>query len=62
MNTILKKEKKKKLRDFPDGPVVKALPFNAQDMGSIPGRGNRSNVITSSIKILKMVHINKTKA
>ena len=25
--------------DFPDGPVVKNLPSNAGDEGSIPGRG-----------------------
>ena len=25
--------------DFPDGPVVKNLPTNAGDTGSIPGRG-----------------------
>ena len=25
--------------DFPDGPVVKNLPCNAGDMGSIPGPG-----------------------
>ena len=27
------------LEDFPDGPVVKNLPSNAEDAGSIPGRG-----------------------
>ena len=26
-------------RDFPGGPVVKNLPFNAGDMGLIPGQG-----------------------
>ena len=26
-------------QDFPGGPVVKNLPCNAGDMGSIPGRG-----------------------
>ena len=25
--------------DFPGGPVVKSLPANAEDMGSIPGLG-----------------------
>ena len=25
--------------DFPDGPVVKNLPANARDTGSIPGSG-----------------------
>ena len=24
-------------KDFPDGPVVKTLPFNARGVGSIPG-------------------------
>ena len=28
-------------RDFPGGPVVKNLPSNAGDAGSIPGRGNK---------------------
>ena len=27
------------LWDFPDGPVVKNLPFKAEDMGSIPDQG-----------------------
>ena len=26
------------LRDFPGGPVVKNLPYNAGDLGSIPGQ------------------------
>ena len=26
-------------RDFPGGPVFKNLPYNAGDMGSIPGQG-----------------------
>ena len=26
-------------RDFPGGPVVKILRFNAGDVGSIPGQG-----------------------
>ena len=50
--------------DFPDGPVVKILPFNAGDTGSIPGqeakilctvqpkkiKKKRSNIVTNSIK------------
>ena len=28
-----------KWKDFPAGPVVKALPSNAKDVGSIPGQG-----------------------
>ena len=27
--------------DFPGGPVVKNLPFNAGEVGSIPGRGTK---------------------
>ena len=30
---------KKEFRDFPGGSVVKSLPANAGDMGSIPGPG-----------------------
>ena len=32
-------EKNYKFRDFPGGTVVKNLPCNARDMGSIPGWG-----------------------
>ena len=28
-------------RDFPGGPVVKNLPYNAGDTGSIPGQGTK---------------------
>ena len=28
-------------RDFPGGPVVKNLPYNAGDMGLIPGQGTK---------------------
>ena len=28
-------------RDFPGGPVVKNLPCNAEDLGSIPGWGTK---------------------
>ena len=61
------------MRDFPPGPVVKTSPSNAGGVGSIPGWGakipmpqgkkqninNRSNIVTNSIKTLKikMVHI-----
>ena len=27
--------------DFPGGPVVKNLPYNAEDAGSIPGQGTK---------------------
>ena len=61
--------------DFPGGPVVKTSPSNAGGEGSIHGRElrshmprgqktkteNRSNLVTDSIKTLKMVHIKKLK-
>ena len=28
-------------RDFPGGPVVNSPPYNAGDVGSIPGRGTK---------------------
>ena len=28
-------------QDFPGGPVVKNLPYNAGDAGSIPGQGTK---------------------
>ena len=57
--------------DFPADPVAKTLPSSAGSAGSIPGWGaknprrqktkteNRKNIVTNSIKILKMVHIKK---
>ena len=38
---------KKSLQDFPGGPVVKNLPANAGDTGSIPGLG-RSHMLQSN--------------
>ena len=29
------------MRDFPGGPVVKKLPYNARDAGSIPRQGTK---------------------
>ena len=31
----------KKNRDFPGGPLAKNPPFNAGDLGSIPGQGTK---------------------
>ena len=31
--------------DFPDDPVLKNLPCNAREVGSIPGQGARSQVV-----------------
>ena len=36
-----KKEYFKESWDFPGGPVVKNLPYNAGDAGSIPGQGTK---------------------
>ena len=36
---LAKNELLKQFRDFPGGLVVKNLPANAEDMGSIPGLG-----------------------
>ena len=33
--------KKYKIRDFPGGPLVKNVPCNAGDVGSIPGGGTK---------------------
>ena len=57
---------------LPGGPVVKTLSSNARGVGLIPGWSakipytlrpkkptHRSNIVTNSIKTLKMVHIKK---
>ena len=60
---------------FPGGPVVKTSPSNAVDAGLTPGQGtkiphalgpknqkieNRSSIVTSSTKTLKIIHIRKS--
>ena len=58
--------------DFPGGPVIKTSLSNAGGVSSIPGRGAKiphaswpknqnikQNIVTNSIKTLKMVHIKK---
>ena len=60
--------------DFPDSPVVKTPPSDAGSTGLIPGQGAKilralwpkrqnikikSNMVTNSIKTLKMVHIKR---
>ena len=42
--------KKMILRDFPCGPVVKNLPYNAGDLGSIPGQGAKIPRATGKYK------------
>ena len=39
--TPIRKTKIKIVRDFPGGPVVKNLPSNAGNTGSIPGQGTK---------------------
>ena len=39
LERLAKNESLKQFRDFPGGLVVKNLPANAEDMGSIPGLG-----------------------
>ena len=36
-------------QDFPGGPVVKNLPFNARDAGLIPGRGTKAPHATGQL-------------
>ena len=63
-------------RDFPGGPVVETSPSNIGGAVSIPGQvakishpsqrqnqniNSRSNIVTDSIKTLKMVRIKKKK-
>ena len=61
-----------RLRDFPGGLVVKTLPSKGRGVGWSPGQGakilhafwpkNQSikqNIVTNSIKTLKMIHIKK---
>ena len=58
--------------DFPGGPKVKTLPSNAMGVALIPGWGariphalwskkqnvnNRSNIVTNSIRTIKMVPV-----
>ena len=60
--------------DFPDSPVVKTSSSNIESIGLIPGQGAKiphtlwpehqnikisSNMVTNSIKTLKMVHIKR---
>ena len=37
--------------DFPDAPVVKNLPCNAKDMGSVPGLGTKIPHATEQLSL-----------
>ena len=41
---LLQTSRRNGLRDFPGGPVVKKLPFNEGDSGSIPGQELRPHM------------------
>ena len=43
--------KKKKIQGFPGSPVVKTLPFNARDEGSIPGQGTKIPQATRQLNL-----------
>ena len=50
-------------RDFPGGPVVKNLPSNAGDLGSIPGLGTKIPTCHRAIKparLNKRAHVPQT--
>ena len=68
-------KKKKKCQDFHGGPVVKTSLSNAGTEGSTPGQraklphdlqpknqNVKGNILTNSIKTLKIVHIKKKKS
>ena len=38
-NVFFQRDRKEDTEDFPGGPVVRSLPANAEDTGSIPGLG-----------------------
>ena len=42
---------KSKYRAFPAGPVVKNLPCNEKDMGSIPGEGTKIPHATEQLSL-----------
>ena len=46
-NVSFLKDRKEDTEDFPGGPVVRSLPANAGDMGSIPGLG-RFHILRSN--------------
>ena len=53
---------KKKKRDFPGGPVVKNLPYNAGGTGSIPGQGTKiphaAGQLSPCATTTELVHLN----
>ena len=49
------------LEDFPGGPVVKNLPSNAGDIGSIPGRGTKIPHAVGQLTARETQHSKKKK-
>ena len=56
MQTSLNKRRK---RDFPGGPVVKNLPSNAEDAGSIPGRGTKISHALRRLNPLRVTQLER---
>ena len=50
-STMLHSDLKQRLRDFPGGPVVKNLPGNAGDMGSMPGQGTEIPLASGQLSL-----------
>ena len=53
----MEKSRNKKYRDFPSGPVVKTLSFDAGGMGSIPGQGTKISQAMPHDKTHTHMHI-----
>ena len=49
--TLVRLNKNTWLGDFPGGPVVKNLPWNAGDIGSIPGQGTKIPHATKQLSL-----------
>ena len=55
------KKKKRHLEDIPGGPVVKNLPSNAGDIGSIPGQGTKIPHAVGQLTVRETQHSKKKK-
>ena len=53
---------KSQYQDFPGGPVVKNPPYNAGDVGSIPGQGTKipdaAGQVSPSATTTELTHLN----
>ena len=48
---------KRRNRDFPGGPVVKNLPCNARDTGSIPGPGRSLMLLSNEARAPQLMSL-----